>query len=157
MISIYAGNAIEQTKLQSISNNTDVSAASTISFIVDPTIGPDSNEYFIRFESLKGMNASTPYESFSAKFTLTNMTGNFSAIVSAEIAGQSTAPLGGQTSSGTAGPTSSLSSASSTASKGPSGTSSTPSATAKAGSGAMGLKAGWAGIVFGAFVGVTLF
>jgi len=156
-ISIYVGNAIQQTSLQVLSNSTDVSTTSTITFTPDPTIGPSGSDYFIRIESISGKdNTSTPFEAFSAKFTLNNMTGNFSASVSAEIAGQSTAPLGSQTSSGTTGPTSTPSLTTSTASKAPASTSST-SATAKASSGAMGFKAGWAGIVFGAVVGVTVF
>lgn len=155
-ISIYVGNAIQQTKLQVLSNSTDVSTTSSITFTPDPTIGPDGSDYFIRFESLSGKDsASAPFEAFSAKFTLTGMTGNFSASVQAEIAGQSTAPLG-QTSSGTAGPTSTPSLTTSTASKTPTSTSST-SATATATSGAMSLNAGWAGIMLGAIVGVTMF
>jgi len=155
-ISIYAGNAQQQTNLQIVSNNTDVSSTSTITFTVDPTIGPNSNHYFMRFESLTGKdNTSTPYEAFSAQFTLDSMSGSFSSSVLAEIAGQSTAPLGGQTSSGSLTPTSSPSIATSTASR--ASTSSTTSATAKASSGAMGLKAGWAGIVFGAVVGASMF
>jgi len=157
-ISIYVGNAIQQTSLQVLSNSTDVSTVSTITFTPDPSIGPNDSNYFIRIESINGKDnvTSTPFEAFSAKFTLNSMTGTFPASVAAEIAGQSTAPLGGQTSSGTAGPTSTPSLTTSTASKTPTSTSST-SATAKASSGAMGLKAGWAGIVFGAVVGVTMF
>jgi len=156
-ISIYVGNAIQQTSLQVLSNNTDVSKASTITFTPDPTIGPNDADYFIRFESINGRdNTSTPFEAFSAKFTLNSMTGTFPASVQAEIAGQSTAPLGGSTSSGTTGPTSTPSVTTSTASKSPTSISST-SATAKATSGAMGSKAGWAGIMFGAVVGVAMF
>jgi len=159
-ISIYVGNRIQQTSLQLLTSSSglDVSTTSTLTFTPDPTIGPNSNNYFIRFESVSGKdNTSTPYESFSAQFTLDNMTGSFSSSVLAEIAGQSTAPLAGgsSSSSGTTGPTSTPSLTSSTSNKPTSASSTT--ATAKATSGAMGFKAGWAGIVFGAVVGVTMF
>jgi hypothetical protein len=159
MISIYVGNALQQTNLQILSNSTDVSATSSITFTPTPTIGPNGDNYFIRFESINGKDkTSTPYEAFSAQFTLNGMTGTFSQSILAQIAGQSTAPLvGGQTSSGTTGPTSTPSLTTSTASNSATSASSTTSATAKATSGALGLKAGWAGIVFGAVVGVTMF
>jgi len=153
-ISIYTGNANQQTSLQLISANFDVSTASSINFTVDPTIGPNSNHYFIRFESNSGKSANgTAFLAFSSQFTLTNMTGTFSASVSAEIAGLSTAPLAA------ASPSTTLSVSSSTPSLTSTGTSSTrtPSATATATSGAMGIKAGWAGLVFGAVIGVTMF
>ncbi|KAF7376031.1 hypothetical protein MSAN_00017900 [Mycena sanguinolenta] len=51
-ISIYTGNSIDQTELQSISNGTDVTNPLFITFTPDPSIGPDGTEYFIRFESL---------------------------------------------------------------------------------------------------------
>jgi len=160
-ISIYVGNRIQQTSLQLLTSTSglDVSTTSTLTFTPDPTIGPNSNNYFIRFESVSGKdNTSTPYEAFSAQFTLDSMTGSFSSSVLAEIAGQSTAPLAGQASSGTTGPSSTPSLTTSTASNSPtSSTASSTSATAKATNGAMGLKAGWAGIVFGAVVGVTMF
>jgi len=158
-ISIYVGNSKQQTSLQVINNSIDVSKASSITFTPDATIGPNGQEYFIRFQSLKGVdNASQPLEAFSAKFTLNNMSGTFSASILSEIAGQSTAPLGGQTSSGTSSPTSAQSLvATSTSNSTRTGASSTASATAKPSSGAIGLKAGWAGILFGAVVGVTMF
>lgn len=156
MISIYVGNAIQQTNVQIISNSTDVSKISTVTFTPDPTIGPNGNEYFIRIESLAGTNASIPYESFSAKFTLNNMSGNFSSSVQAEIAGQSTAPLAPLPSLSQTSPSSSTPSlTSSSASKNPTSTSSTASSTATGG--ALGLKAGWGSIVFGVVVGVTMF
>jgi hypothetical protein len=158
MISIYVGNALQQTSLQVLSSSTDVSTTSTLTFTPNPDIGPNGNNYFIRFESISGKNASTPFEAFSAQFTLKSMTGTFSSSILAEIAGQSTAPLAGQASSGTTGPSSTPSLTTSTASNSPtSSTASSTSATAKGTSGAMGLKVGWAGIVFGAVVGVTMF
>jgi len=159
-ISIFVGNAQQQTPLQELSSGLDVSTAMTLSFTPDPKIGPNGNEYFIRFESAKLKDsAGFPVEAFSAKFTLTGMSGAFNSSVQAEIDGQSTAPLAPLVTSGASGATSSStpSLTSSSASKTPASTSSTTSATAKPSSGAMALKAGWAGIVFGAVVGVTMF
>jgi hypothetical protein len=158
-ISIYAGNAQEQTSLQLVNASVNVATVSSISFIPDPTIGPNSAHYLIRFESLTitdPTQAQTTALAFSAQFTLNNMTGTFSAAVLSEIAGQSTAPLGVQTSA-SAGSTSAPSSTTATASQKPTtASSSTPSATHSA-RGAMGIKAGWTGLVFGALVGAVMF
>ncbi|KAF9224943.1 hypothetical protein BS17DRAFT_779332 [Gyrodon lividus] len=93
---IYVGNAIQQTPLQNIAT-VNVSTTSSIVFTPDGTIGPDSDEYFIRITSLTLMDPTQPQypaEAFSAKFTLTGMTGSFNASIQAQIDGQSTAPIG---------------------------------------------------------------
>ena len=87
--------------------------------------------------------------------SLNNMTGTFSASILSEIAGLSTAPLGGQTSA-LAGSTTPAFPTISASSSPTSASSSTPSAT-KSASGAMNVKAGWAGVAFGAIVGVAMF
>ncbi|EAU84075.2 hypothetical protein CC1G_06937 [Coprinopsis cinerea okayama7 len=95
-ISIYVGNAQQQTGLQVIAEEVDVSTTSSVSFTVDPSIGPDSDEYFIRVESLNLRDEEQPQYpalAFSAKFTLSEMTGVFTAEILDQIAGQSTAPL----------------------------------------------------------------
>jgi len=159
IVSIYVGNTIQQTRLETLGGSVDVSKNSSIIFTVNPSIGPNGNFYFIRFESL-GLKDTEgrPVEAFSHQFNLTNMSGTFSSSILSEIAGTSTAPIGGTSSAAssaaTSGAASSASLTSSGTSKNPSSTSSTTSATAKPSSGAMGLKAGWAGIVFGAVVGV---
>ncbi|KAG1848786.1 hypothetical protein C8R48DRAFT_812963 [Suillus tomentosus] len=97
LIGIYTGNANQQTLLQTISSSVDVSTSSSINFTPDGTIGPDSNEYFVRFTSINlkdATNSQFPAEAFSAKFTMTGMTGTFNSTVQAEINGQSTAPIG---------------------------------------------------------------
>ncbi|KIK27180.1 hypothetical protein PISMIDRAFT_675027 [Pisolithus microcarpus 441] len=102
MFSIYVGNANQQTSLQLISSNVSVANVSSLTFTPSPTIGPDSNEYFIRVESLNLKDASQPQYpalAFSAKFSLTGMSGTFNSSLQAEIDGQSTAPIGGSTSS----------------------------------------------------------
>jgi len=98
MVSIYAGNAQQQTLLQTISPSIDVSQLSTIQFTPDPTIGPDGDQYFVRFQSLGLKDATNPQYpalAFSAKFTMSGMSGQFNATVQSEIDGQSTAPIGG--------------------------------------------------------------
>ncbi|KAF8128565.1 hypothetical protein EV363DRAFT_1339937 [Boletus edulis] len=95
---IYVGNAIQQTLLQTIATNVNVSATSSFTFTPDGTIGPNSSEYFIRVTSLSYMSPQTPQfpeEAFSAMFTLAGMTGTFNSTIQAEINGQSTAPIGG--------------------------------------------------------------
>lgn len=101
-VAIFVGNAQQQTQLQSINASIDVSAATSLQFIPDSTIGPDSNEYFIRFDSLSLKDATQtqyPAMAFSAKFSMDNMTGTFAAAVQSQIDGQTTAPLGGATTS----------------------------------------------------------
>jgi len=100
MISVYVGNAQQQTRLQSIATNANVSTNSSIVFTPDPKMGPNGNFYFIRFESLGLKDATQPQFpalAFSAKFTLSGMTGTFSPEISSQIAGASTAPIGGTT------------------------------------------------------------
>ncbi|KAL1721478.1 hypothetical protein EV715DRAFT_248899 [Schizophyllum commune] len=99
-VSIYAGNAQQQTLLQEISASTDVSKLGSIEFTPDATIGPDSNEYFIRFESLGLKDATSPQYpalAFSSKFTMSSMSGSFSDAVQKQIDGQSTAPIASHT------------------------------------------------------------
>jgi len=162
-ISIYAGNAQQQTSLQLLNGSVDVSQFSSITFTPDPTIGPNSNEYFIRFESLSLKDATQPQFpalAFSAKFTLAGMTGAFSAAVSSQIAGQTTAPLANPSpasvapSTAPATTTPSTPTVTSVSKKTSSTGSSAPSATHS--SSAMGVRAGWAGAVLGAVVGITI-
>ncbi|PPQ74396.1 hypothetical protein CVT26_000947 [Gymnopilus dilepis] len=159
-ISIYAGNAQQQTSLQLLNGNVDVSKVSSINFTPDATIGPNSNEYFIRVESLSLKDAKQPQFpalAFSAKFTLAGMTGTFSAEVQSQINGQATAPLAGPTpapASNTPAPTPSPATSSS-ASKKASSSSAAPSASHSASS-AMGVRAGWAGAILGAVIGAAV-
>lgn len=159
-VSIYVGNAQQQTSLQLIVPSVNVATTSSIQFTPDPSIGPNSADYFIRIESLNfkdPKNPQFPALSFSAKFALDNMSGTFNSTVQAQIAGQSTAPLAGQTAPGSASATGSAtlttsrasSTASSTASKAPSA-----STTSNA---ALHSKAGWAGIILSALIGVAAF
>lgn len=88
-----------------------------------------------------------------------NMKGTFSPEVQAQISGQSTAPLAGQTAPAASAPSGSAtlttSRAASSASK-----SASPSTTAKdnaKSNGALSSKAGWVGIILSALVGVAAF
>lgn len=106
LVGIYTGNANQQTLLQIISSSVDVSTTSSVAFTPDGTIGPDSNEYFVRFTSINlkdATNSQFPAEAFSAKFSMTGMTGTFNSTVQAEINGQSTAPIGATSTSSASG------------------------------------------------------
>jgi len=116
-VGIYAGNRNQQTLLQMVTDSVDVSTTKSIVFTPDRSIGPDSEQYFIRFDSLSLKDAGSPQypaQAFTAKFKLTNMTGVFNATVQSQIDGASTAPIGASTSgsassTGSAGSTSSQS------------------------------------------------
>jgi len=138
-VSIYAGNALQQTQLQAIAN-VDVSKNSSVTFTPDPTIGPNAEQYFIRIESVSLMSGQYPAMAFSAKFSLAGMTGTFTPAVQSQIDGQSTAPIAGPTSSGAATSAASTKMVVSTVTTG-SKTSATPSATGKS-NGAMRTAAG---------------
>jgi len=114
------GNAQQQTMLQTISNSVNVSTTSAIQFTVDPNAGGNSNDYFIRVQSI-GLKDTTnpqfPALSFSAKFTLNGMKGTFNATVQSQIDGLSTAPLGGGATSATGASSSSPASTTAAGSK----------------------------------------
>ncbi|KAG1740496.1 uncharacterized protein EDB91DRAFT_352657 [Suillus paluster] len=153
LVGIYTGNANVQTLLQTISASVDVSTTSSIVFTPDGTIGPNSNEYFVRFTSINLKDATSPQfpaEAFSAKFTMAGMTGTFNSTVQAEINGQSTAPIGA-TSSATGGVTSSTAKSSATMTSSTSSSSSKTTASASASA----TKTGAAGKV--GVTGITCF
>ncbi|KAG5723893.1 hypothetical protein E4T56_gene9803 [Termitomyces sp. T112] len=160
-VSVYAGNAQQQTSLQLVIPSVDVSTTQSIQFTPDPSIGPNSNQYFIRVESLNLKDSAAPQYpalAFSAKFTMNGMTGTFSNSVIDQINGQSTAPLAGATSAAapvskaTTSPslTTSTSHATSSATK----SSASPTTTSNA---ALHMKGSWVGIVLGAVVGAAAF
>ncbi|KAJ7594263.1 hypothetical protein C8J56DRAFT_926316 [Mycena floridula] len=168
-IGLYAGNAQQQTLLSTISASTDVSTVNSIPFTPDPNAGPSSSEYFIRFDSLSLKDATNPQfpaQAFSAKFTLTGMTGTFNAAVQAQIDGQATAPLAGATAAATvapasstdpsatsAKPTTTVASASHTTSSTKSSASSTKSNSVSANFNTGSTKI-WAGVIAGVAVGM---
>jgi len=93
-ISLYTGGMQQQTFLQSVSTSTDVSQVATVSFMPDPTVGPNGVFYFIKYTSLSfkdPTNPTYPYTAYSSKFTLSGMTGTFNASVEAQISGAAAA------------------------------------------------------------------
>jgi len=109
-VALYTGGAQQQTFLQPIAypNAINVSTIQTIQFTVDPTVGPNSDQYFIRFSSTSLTNPTSPtnpYLSFSAKFTLAGMSGTFNSTVQQQLAGVTSSASSSASSSGTARPT----------------------------------------------------
>jgi len=137
-VALYTGGAQQQTFLQPIAspNAVNVSTTASIEFTVDPTIGPNGADYFIRFSSTSLANPSSPsnpYLSFSAKFTLAGMTGTFNQTVLDQIASASS------TASSTAAPN--------TATRNTASSSRTTSATHTTTHSGAGLTAGVSGIL----------
>ncbi|GLB39818.1 putative ser-Thr-rich glycosyl-phosphatidyl-inositol-anchored membrane family protein [Lyophyllum shimeji] len=159
-VSIYAGNAQQQTLLQQIVASVDVGSTQAIQFTPDPSIGPNSSEYFIRFESLGLKDPAAPQYpalAFSAKFTMSGMTGQFSPAVQAQIQGQSTAPLAGATAAPTGATTQGLAASTTSRTSTGSATGTKSSSTTKPTNAAASTKAGWLGIVIGAVLGASMF
>jgi len=94
-IDLCTGGVQTQTCLQNVSPSTDVSQIASVNYTVNPSIGASGNMWFIKFTSLAykdPTNPTFPFTAFSAKLTLTGMTGTFNATVQAEISGASAAP-----------------------------------------------------------------
>jgi hypothetical protein len=123
-VGLFVGSQSQQTQLQAI-GDVDVSLASSLSWTPDASAGPNYDSYFIRFTSVSlkdPNNTQFNAEAFSAKFTLTGMTGTFNSTIQAEISG-SAAPSGAaSTAAATSG---------SGASTHPSGTSAAAASTVK--------------------------
>ncbi|KAF5343558.1 hypothetical protein D9758_012965 [Tetrapyrgos nigripes] len=97
-IGIYTGNSKQQILLQTISDRINVAKSSSLQFTPDAGIGPNGNNYFVRFDSLTlkdSANPQSPAMAFSSRFTMSGMSGTFNASVQSLINGQSTAPIGG--------------------------------------------------------------
>jgi len=136
-IGLYAGNAQQQTLLQLIATDVDVSKVATQAWTPDATVGPNFDNYFIRFtsNSLKDASQSQfPAEAFSAKFTLTGMTGTFNSTVQAEISGSLTPSGAASTGAATSGSGATTQHASSTSGAAASTVKATTSASSAAGS-----------------------
>ncbi|ORY30561.1 hypothetical protein BCR39DRAFT_109548 [Naematelia encephala] len=87
-IDLYVGSVDKQTALQNLAASVDVSKASSVSATVNPTIGESGNYYFVKFTSLSLKDSTNPqynYEAFSAKFQMSEMSGQFNATVLSEI------------------------------------------------------------------------
>ncbi|KAF9029570.1 hypothetical protein BDZ89DRAFT_1065356 [Hymenopellis radicata] len=161
-VAIAVGSASSQTKLYIISPSVNFATTASIQFTVDGSIGADSDNYFIRVDSLNlkdKTNTQYPAQAFSAKFALTNMNGSFNATIQSQIDGQSTAPLGGATASKSA----STSTATTTKNNGLAATGTSTKTGSAASSTATGNGAAssnaqvWLSVVFGAIVGLAVF
>ncbi|KAI0753338.1 hypothetical protein C8Q80DRAFT_1097412 [Daedaleopsis nitida] len=89
-VSVYVGNQQQQTLVQSISDTVDVSTTSSIVFTPEASVGENGKYYFVRFESVNlkdPKNPQYPALAFSSKYTMSGMTGTFTADVKAQIAG----------------------------------------------------------------------
>ncbi|EJD01784.1 uncharacterized protein FOMMEDRAFT_123808 [Fomitiporia mediterranea MF3/22] len=152
-VGIYVGNVNQQTMVQSISDSVNVATTSSIAFTVDPNAGPDDDIYFIRFDSINGMNGSTPFQAFSAKFTLKNMSGQFNSTVQAQInAADGAGPSSNAPASATDSSSSLTTKVASSASKATGSNTASPSASGSSGSAASSAsRAGVAGGLLGAF------
>ncbi|KAF8497448.1 hypothetical protein F5888DRAFT_1698042 [Russula emetica] len=123
-IGLYVGSPTVQTQLQLIAN-VDVSKVNSQAWTPDPSVGPNYGSYFIRFTSvsLKDPNQTQfNAEAFSAKFSLSGMTGTFNSTIQAEISGSTGPSVAASTAAATSG---------SGATKGPSGTSIAAASTVK--------------------------
>jgi len=162
LISIYVGNAQQQTKLQPITT-IDVSTTGQIQFTPDPKIGPNGAFYFIRFESVSLKDSAAPQFpalAFSAKFTLQGMTGTFPPDVQAQIDGASTAPIGGPTGApppATSAPASATSKPATSSTKPTSTSSAKPTTTSKSAADSARRFSGFALAGVAAAVGVALY
>ncbi|KAK4055932.1 hypothetical protein OIO90_002925 [Microbotryomycetes sp. JL221] len=80
-VSIYSGSSSSQVLRQHLSN-LDPSKTTQLRIEVDPKIGPDGDDYFIRFESLNAKDSKgVPLLAFSGSFSLTGMTGTKASTV----------------------------------------------------------------------------
>ncbi|KAF9811161.1 hypothetical protein IEO21_06614 [Rhodonia placenta] len=89
-VSIYVGNQIQQTSVQAIATNVNVSSTKSIIFTPNPSAGESGTFYFVRFESTTAKdpnNTAYPAEAFSATFALSGMTGTFTAEEQSQING----------------------------------------------------------------------
>ncbi|KAH8915142.1 hypothetical protein BT69DRAFT_1356956 [Atractiella rhizophila] len=120
VIGIYAGGKLQQTLLQSFGTIDDPSKVLSVAPEIPKTLGPDSDQYFIRVTSVSAKDADgNALNAFSAKFSLEGMTGKFSPQVEAQISSltSSATQTGNSGSSQTASTGAGTTSASSSSSK----------------------------------------
>ncbi|GAA5894848.1 hypothetical protein JCM5296_007597 [Sporobolomyces johnsonii] len=149
---IATGSSTQHTNLATLGNVAMHSLLQTteVKITVDASWGPNSDLYFILLQSNSGTDSNgIPLQSFSARFSLTKMTGTFSSAVLAQISGvtsgapvASSAAVASGTSSGMVTTTApaSTGSASAAASNANKAASASASSTSTATSGAAGLR-----------------
>ncbi|TXT16004.1 hypothetical protein VHUM_00507 [Vanrija humicola] len=92
-IDIAVGSQLTQVVVQNLAEDVDVSKAQTVTATIDPTIGEDGQYYFVRVTSNSLRNGTLPYQSFSARFTIRNTNGTWTA-QQAGLVNQSTSAVG---------------------------------------------------------------
>lgn len=94
IVGLFVGSSTQQTMVQTLGTAVDVSKNNSLTWTPDAAAGQTGPYYFIRFQSVglkDPSNAANPYQAFSAKFTLTGMTGHFTDTENAQISGASVA------------------------------------------------------------------
>ncbi|THH31850.1 hypothetical protein EUX98_g2355 [Antrodiella citrinella] len=157
LVTIAVGSQQQQTELQTVVANVNTATTSSVVFTPLANIGPNGADYFIRVQSLGLQDATNPQYpalAFSAKFTMTNMSGTFNATVQAQIDGASAPAASGAPATTPAAPAASTPAstpATSAKTTGSASGSASPTAgvAAKSGSGALGLVASGAAAIAG--------
>ncbi|KAJ9103987.1 hypothetical protein QFC21_002450 [Naganishia friedmannii] len=132
-IALYTGSATQQTFLQELAANIDVSTSNSVDAWIDASLGPNGNYYFIRVLSLGLKDTAQPeypYQSYSARFILNNMSGSFNSSVWQQL-GTTSSSSGGSSSSSSSGSRGGGSSGSTSGSSGSSSKGSSSSSSGK--------------------------
>ncbi|EST07795.1 Ser-Thr-rich glycosyl-phosphatidyl-inositol-anchored membrane family [Kalmanozyma brasiliensis GHG001] len=94
-VNIYlaVGTRDVQYKLQTLASNISYNTDEA-SYPINASVGPSGGYYFLRFEGTNTTTNVVPAMAFSARFTLTGMTGTFNSTVAQAASGSAgTAPL----------------------------------------------------------------
>ncbi|BGP15566.1 hypothetical protein JCM10213_001343 [Rhodosporidiobolus nylandii] len=87
-VGLYTGSPTSQTLLADLGSVNDASETYETRIVIDGKWGGDSSDYFIRVQSESATSDNgDPLQAFSARFTLSKMTGEFSDEVKAQLAG----------------------------------------------------------------------
>ncbi|KAG8711619.1 hypothetical protein FRC08_015677 [Ceratobasidium sp. 394] len=88
-VGLWTGGQQQQTQMQYISP-TNCGSTSSVVFTPDPTVGQNSDQYFIKMVSVNCADPNMPQykaTAYSPKFSLDGMTGSFNQTVMQQIAG----------------------------------------------------------------------
>ncbi|KAL7414861.1 hypothetical protein BDY24DRAFT_20199 [Mrakia frigida] len=88
-VGLWVGSQISQVELQVLSPSVEVAKTGQLIATIDPSVGSNMDQYFLRFTSLSYVDPNSQYgalyNSFSSKFTLSSMTGTFNSTTQALI------------------------------------------------------------------------
>ncbi|GAA6047098.1 hypothetical protein JCM3770_004196 [Rhodotorula araucariae] len=102
-VSLYTGSTTQQIELAKLGTVTDPATDTEVRITIDPTWGPDSDDYFIRIQSVAGTDPTgAPLQAFSARFALSQMTGEWSSSVKEALSGSPVAAVAGMSTATTA-------------------------------------------------------